>query len=92
MCSRSKVKSMISRETIQFFFFFQNYAPFLTYDFLIPYEASHSRVLAPVSGALVLYLVAFECNTSDWLIWFSQSDAVLHSNVQYLGEKDKECS
>ena len=25
-------------------------------------------------------------------IWFSQSEVVLHSNLQNLGEKDKECS
>ena len=25
-------------------------------------------------------------------VWFSQSEVVLHSNLQNLGEKDRECS
>ena len=40
-----------------------------------------------------LYLEAFECNTtSDWLnriIWFSHSEAVLHSDLQILEKKTK---
>ena len=45
----------------------------------------HSLVLQ-----IFLYLEAFECNTtSDWL-WFSQSEVVLHSNLQILEKKTKD--
>ena len=50
-------------------------------------------MLAPACIALVLLLEAFECNkTSDWLITcirFSQSEVVLHSNLQILKKKTK---
>ena len=38
-----------------------------------------------------LYLEAFESNTTynNWLNWFSQSEVVLLSNLQNLGERDK---
>ena len=44
--------------------------------------------------SLVLHLAAFEFNTiSDWLkpfsIWFNQSEVLLHSNLQNLGDKDR---
>ena len=35
---------------------------------------------------IFLYLDTFECNTT---VWFSQSEAVLHSNLQILMKKSK---
>ena len=60
----------------------------------LPYSKKHSgSVLTIVENILslilqiFLYSEAFECNTtSDW-IRFSQSEVVLHSNLQILGKK-----
>ena len=62
----------------------------------LPYSKKHSgSVLTIVENILslilqiFLYSEAFECNTtSDW-IRFSQSEVVLHSNLQILGKKKK---
>ena len=60
MCSLSKKQSILSRETIQNGFL-KNYAPFLTYTFIL-YPVSHSQALVSACCALVLYLEAFQCN------------------------------
>ena len=61
MCSLSKEQSMLSRETIQNTFF-PELCPFLSLTFY-PYQAPHSRELAPAFGALVnplLYIANFQ--------------------------------
>ena len=77
-------RAIASRETIQNSFF-SELCPFFDLKCFILYQASHSEALTQAGGALVLYLAAFECNTtSDWL---NQSEVVLHSNLEILLKK-----
>ena len=88
MCSLSKEQSILSMDTIQnAFFFFPRIMPLFRLRLFIFYRVTHSRALPPACVAVVLYLDAFECNTtSDWL-WFSLSEIVIHSNSLNLGKK-----
>ena len=64
MCTLSKDQSILSRETIQFFF--KELCPFFKLRLFILYQASRSRALAPACGAL-----EFFCNKQEHQITFS---------------------
>ena len=66
MCSLSKEHHTINSNSKCIFF--SELCPFLDLDFFIVNQAPHSRVLAPVCGAFVLYVGPFQSYTTfDWL-------------------------
>ena len=67
---------------------------YMVLDLQRPVPGSVSTILKNILCPILqifLYLAAFECNiNSDWLtIRFSQSEALLHSNLQNVGGKKK---
>ena len=57
-----------------------------------PYSPTIFKNVLCLVLQIFLYLAVFECNTtSDWLNhMFSQSEGVLHSNLQNLGKKKRQ--
>ena len=67
MCSLSREQSILSRETIQNTFFHVRIMPIFRLRLCFPYQAPHSRALAPACCALVFFFYYIKCvlNGSD---------------------------